>query len=172
MSPTMKVTLDVDGEVVVETIGGCVDGADAIKKAMKKHPTLVLGVIPLEVQTSLDDPEPHEHPGQTNIDDRPDLALEMDPPDEPLDEEGDPVANGADYPEAPVDLMQALEDSLQPDAPEADGPDEVGDDPFAEDLDVPEGQFHSSPALDPAVLEAELAAMRGPDGSDEDGFDS
>ncbi len=144
--PAYTVTMDVDGEVIVETINGCKDGLEAIKKAKDKHPTLVLSVSPLEVQMDLDEVRPEDHPGQTDItrdlDDRPDLAMEMAPPlpDQPEDSEFD----GNPFPETTPD-----------------GPfEEAAANPF--DESVP----------DPAHAEAVLSEMRGVDGSDEDGFDS
>lgn len=136
--PAYTVTMDVDGEVVVETINGCKDATEAIKKAKDKHPTLVLAVAPFEVQMGMLDreeadaaagPEPHEHPGQTDIDYRPDTVLDMGPPDGPEElEPNDPLAG---LPEAP--------------------------DPFGED--DPVILEPGVPEIDPAVAEAELMAM-------------
>lgn len=50
-----KVTLNVDGIIVTETVGAD-DGKKAITAAMKKHPVLVVSVVPLEVQEELWEP--------------------------------------------------------------------------------------------------------------------
>lgn len=155
--PAYIVTMDVDGEVVAETVIGVKDAQEAIKKAKDRHQTLVLGVAPFEVQMDLDEVRPEDHPGQTDLtrdlDDRPDLAMEMAPP-------------LPDQPEDTPDLMAALKKSLQPE-----------DSPFPET--TPDGPFEEAAANpfdesvpDPAHAEAVLSEMRGVDGSDEDGFDS
>jgi len=158
--PAYTVTMSVDGAVVFETINGCKDGQEAIKKAKDKHPTLVIGVAPFEAQLALEELRPEDHPGQTNLDDRPDLSMEMAPPpphDQPEDD----------------DLMAALKKSLE----QPEDADEFDGNPFPET--TPDGPFEEAAANpldesvpDPAHMEAVLAEMRGPDGSDEDGFDS
>ncbi len=155
--PAYKVTMDVDGEVVTEDINGVADAQEAIKKAVKKHPTLILGVSPYEAQMALD-PEPHEHPGQTNIDDRPDKVLSM-----PTAADGEGAPPWID-PEADLTVPEENLDLNDPEAglPEAPyNPFEGGGDPA-----------NPGTSLDDAALEAELAAMRGPDGSDDAGLDS
>lgn len=138
--PAFTVTLDVDGEIVVETVIGAIDAQEAIKKAMKRHPTLVLGASPLEIQMELED----VHPDQA--------ALEVDQetgevvPDQPEDGAIDPL----DGLGIPGELESFTE--ITPDGPF----EEAAANPFSESLP------------DPAHAEAVLAEMRGsdPDGLD------
>jgi hypothetical protein len=64
-----KVMLNVDGERFDEEVSAR-DAQLAIKEALKRHPTVVEGVIPLEEQLSI---EPQDHPGQEAI---PDAGME------------------------------------------------------------------------------------------------
>lgn len=167
--PAFTVTLDVDGEIVVETVIGAIDAQEAIKKAMKRHPTLVLGASPLEIQMELED----VHPGQS--------ALEVDP------ETGEVVPDGETYPyvdpedvasdqpeDVPTPGSASDPESLdpltdQPEEPEGgsehDFPEITPDGPFEEAAANPFGES----APDPVHAEAVLAEMRG---SDPDGLDS
>jgi len=171
--PKYRVIIEVDGERHEEEVNAP-DCKLGMSKALKLHPVKVLAITPLDEQLDLDR---DHHPGQTTVPATPEeiAAREEDVLGEPWEPEApeadtdDPPIAGDDN-DAPStgleiepiddndvpDLMGALKASMEPDQ-------------SADEVAVLERESFTP---DPSALEAELAAMRGPDGTDESGLDS
>lgn len=148
--PEYEVIIEVDGTTHTEKVSGP-DCKLAMNKALKLHPVKVLSITPLEEQLDLDR---DHHPGQITAEElaeREEEILGPPMPDPMRDITEEVLQNMRSHP-----LSDALEAELEQEAITA-----------REERDAEAGR-----ELLGAALEAELAATRGPDGTDESGLDS
>lgn len=154
--PKYEVIIEVDGTTHREEVSGP-DCKLAMNKALKLHPVKVLSITPLEEQLDFDR---DHHPGQITADELAEHEEEI---------LGAPVRSATG--EAIADLGQRIADEfgLAGVTPEQAADDDDRD-PISSDDNANEA---AAPVkIDPDALERELAAMRGPDGTDESGLDS